>query len=98
MDGRAFLEPARELAGGETEAHRCSSAGRSYYALFQEAHASLLRWGFRGPARENVHAYVRLPFLSAPGREARRVGFGLERLVSLRNRADYQLAKSFRFG
>ena len=42
MDGRAFLEVARELARGDTEAHRRTAAGRTYYALMLEARDVLL--------------------------------------------------------
>ena len=93
MNGRAFLGPAEDLAAGPGEAHRRSAAGRAYYAIFQEAFASLKRWGFRVPPRENVHAYVRLRFAYSSDPDARRIGDTLDNLSRLRNMADYQLAE-----
>ncbi len=97
MRGREFLVPAEELAGGRTEAHWRASAGRSYYALFQEAHATLVGWGVRIPPRENVHAFVRIRFVYSSDPDASRLGDDLEWLVKLRNEADYHLAQSRRF-
>ena len=73
MNGRAFLGPARDLIAHATEAHWRSAAGRAYYAAFQEARAALERWGVVVPARENIHAAVRLRNeadyqLASPGR------------------------------
>ena len=98
MNGRAFLIPAEELATGPSEAHRRASAGRSYYALFQEALAAITRWGFVAPPRENIHAYVRLRFTYSTDADAYSIGRDLEFLVKLRNEADYHLATPGRFG
>ena len=92
MNGRLFLEPARDLVGGPTEAHRRAAAGRAYYAAFQEAHVALRRWGVTIPARENIHAAVRLRFLYAGDPDANTIGRWLDELVQLRNQADYKLA------
>lgn len=97
MNGRAFLEPARDLIGHATEAHRRSAAGRAYYAAFQEARATLERWGLVVPPRENIHAAVRLRFSYASHPDLRSVGIWLEDLVRLRNEADYRLASPGRF-
>jgi hypothetical protein len=97
MNGRAFLIPAEELATGPSEAHRRASAGRSYYALFQEALGALRRWGIVAPRRENIHAYVRLRFTYSTDAEARSIGYDLDFLVKLRNEADYDLATPGRF-
>ena len=97
MNGRAFLIPAEELATGPSEAHRRASAGRSYYALFQEALAAITRWGFVAPPRENIHAYVRLRFTYSTDADAYSIGRDLEFLVKLRNEADYRLATPDRF-
>ena len=98
MKPRLFLEPARDLVAGPTEAHRRSAAGRAYYAAFQEARAALERWSVVIPARESIHAAVRLRFLYAGDADAQEIGRCLDDLVKLRNEADYQLASpgSFR--
>ncbi len=98
MKGRLFLEPARDLLAGPTEAHRRAVAGRAYYAAFQEAQTALRRWGVVIPPRENIHAFVRLRFLYSGDPDAKAIGHWLEDLVQLRNEADYKLASpgSFR--
>ena len=92
MKARLFLEPARDLADGATEAHHRSAAGRAYYAAFQEARAALERWGIVIPPREGIHAAVRLRFNYAGDRDAQVIGQRLDDLVRLRNEADYKLA------
>jgi hypothetical protein len=94
MNGRAFLEVARELALGATEAHWRSAVGRAYYALMLEGRDALLRWGFRILPRDQVHAFVRLRFWYGTDFDLKEVGYALDRLVALRNRPDYQLAPS----
>jgi uncharacterized protein (UPF0332 family) len=91
MNGREFLDVARKLAVGRTEAEWRSAAGRAYYALFLEARARLENWGFRRPARDQVHAFVRLKFIYANDLELKRIGRDLEKLGAIRNEADYQL-------
>jgi hypothetical protein len=92
MDGRSFLEVARDLAAGPTEAHWRSAAGRAYYALFHEGLAALRRWGFTVPPRENLHTFVRLRFTYTTDPDLKAIGWSLDDLVKLRNQADYQLA------
>ena len=98
MNGRAFLDPARDLVRGSSELHWRAAAGRAYYAAFQEARAALERWRVAIPPRENIHAAVRLRFLYAGHAEAKELGRTLDNLVRLRNEADYRLASpgSFR--
>lgn len=91
MDGRAFLEVARELVQGLTEAHRRAAAGRAYYALMLEARELLDRWGLSHPPRDKVHDFVRLKLLYSADPDLKQVGLTLERLGRLRNDADYQL-------
>ena len=97
MDGRWFLDVARELANGPTEAHWRAAAGRAYYALLLEGLASLNRWGFPPTPRENIHSFVRLRFTYTSDSDLRGIGVVLDDLVRLRNQADYQLAAHPRF-
>src|ERR671933_661171 len=96
MNGRDFLDVARELSRGTTEAHWRAAAGRAYYALLLEGWATLEQWGFK-VAKQQVHALVRLKFTYANNADLRAIGDALDELVRLRNEADYQLKsrKSF---
>ncbi len=94
MDGRAFLDVARELAAGSSEPHWRSSVGRSYYALLHEVLGTLQRWGFSLPPRDKVHTFARLKLVYATDPDLKRIGLTLEALGRLRNAADYQLSTS----
>src|SRR4051794_36179591 len=91
MNGRAFLQSARDLLTIPSEANRRSAAGRAYYALLHEGRIALERWGFPIPPRENIHTFVRLRFTYPAHSDLRRVGQALEQLGRLRNQADYRL-------
>jgi hypothetical protein len=90
MDGKAFLDVARELCRGLSEAHWRTAAGRAYYALLLEGWAALLRWGFVTPPHQSMHVFVRLRFNYAADPDLKQIGFSLDRLSRLRNQADYQ--------
>src|SRR5438552_14087952 len=77
MDGRAFLDIARELNRGGTEAHWRAAAGRAYYALFLEGRTTLERWGFVPGRRDPIHSFVRLRFDYAPDPDLKEVGKAL---------------------
>lgn len=91
MVGRAFLDVARELLKGKTEAHWRAAAGRAYYALMLECREALRRWGIPPPSGQGVHAFVRLRFVYSPEPDVKEIGYRLERLIKLRNLADYDL-------
>ncbi len=97
MDGRAFLDVARELVVGATEAHWRSAAGRGYYALMLECRDALRRWGMSPPSGQGVHSFVRLRFIYAAEPDLKKIGSTLEQLLKLRTNADYQLAASASF-
>ncbi len=92
MNGRAWLEVARELSAGAGEAHWRSSVRRTYYALLHEVLARLGLWGFSRPARDKVHTFARLKLVYATDSDLKRIGLTLEALGRLRNVADYQLS------
>ena len=98
MDGRAFLDVARRLVNESTEADWRTAAGRAYYACLLEARSVLLRWKFAIPKGEQVHRFVRLRFTYSPDSDLKSVGLALEKLGTLRNRADYETEKPGSFG
>jgi hypothetical protein len=91
MRGREFLELARELIKGRHERHRRGAAGRAYYALMLECRDALDAWGFALPRRDLIHAFVRDRFLNNANADLPAIGRALEKLVRLRNQADYEL-------
>ena len=97
MDGRAFLDVARELVQRSTEAHWRSATGRAYYALFLEARDALERWGLRFPPRNSIHSAVRLRFDSPTNPDLRTIAEAVEMLGRRRNNADYRLQISTQF-
>ncbi|CAN5607087.1 hypothetical protein BH23PLA1_BH23PLA1_30690 [soil metagenome] len=92
MDGRSFLEVARELASGATEAHWRATAGRAYYALLLEARDLLDRWGLPRASRDRAHHLARLRLIYSGDTDLRQAGYVCEQLGLLRNRADYDLS------
>ena len=92
MNGRDFLNVARDLIAFPTEAHRRAGVECAYYALMLEGRDALLRWGFAPPPRDQVHAFVRLKFTFAAHRDLKFISDALEFLVRLRNQAQYQLS------
>ncbi len=97
MNGRAFLQVARDTVLGTTEAHWRATAGHAYYALLLECRDALQRWGFPLPPRQSVHSVVRLRCTYAADLDVKDIGRTLDLLVSLRNQATYDLRPSPEF-
>jgi hypothetical protein len=91
MDGREFLESARDLLSVPCERNWRSAAGRAYYGLLHEGQTALRRWGYPKPPQEQLHPFVRRRFVFTPHPDLQAVGRALDRLSHIRNQADYQL-------
>src|SRR5262245_50061128 len=91
MNGREFLDVARDLATGPAEAHWRSACGRAYYSLFLEGREALVRWGIPLPLHQPLHGVVRLRFTLPPHSDLKHNGYKLDSLAATRALADYRL-------
>jgi hypothetical protein len=93
MNGRAFLNTGHRLLNLPVAAEEDwrTAAGRAYYALLVETRDILQRWGFTPPAKDSLHAYVRLRFSYAAVADLKQIGYMLDQLNRLRNLADYEM-------
>src|SRR6185312_10837152 len=91
MQGRAFLEVAREVVVGSTEAHWRATVIHAYYALVLECRDALNRRGVRIAPHQPIHSAVRLRFVFATDRDLQRLGRALETWCPHRNHASYDL-------
>jgi hypothetical protein len=92
MQGRAFLDLARDVVRGASEPHWRGAVIHAYYGLLHECHRALLGWGVVLPPRQNLHSAVRLKFRYAGHPDLKNIGDALELLVRARNRASYDLS------
>jgi hypothetical protein len=91
MRGKEFLALGRELLPGTLPRHWRGATIHVYYALLLECRDCLDRWGFGSPARQQVHAQVRLRLIYAADQDLKDIGFALEDLNQRRNAASYDL-------
>jgi hypothetical protein len=92
MQGREFLELARELVALGTHArHWRAVVIHAYYALLLECRDVMTRWGLPPLTRQQVHAQVRLRMVFATNQEIKNTGLTLEELSKHRNAANYDL-------
>jgi hypothetical protein len=91
MQGREFLDLAKELAAGSRPYHWRGATIHAYYALLLECGETMIRWGLPVPSRHQVNAVFRLRLVYASQPDAKQIGTDLEKLAENRNRASYDL-------
>jgi hypothetical protein len=92
MQGREFLDLARELIGpGASARHWRGAIIHAYYALLLECRETMDRWGLPPLTRLQLHAQVRLRLLYATDPDLKEIGYRLEQLGKHRNSASYDL-------
>ena len=91
MQGREFLDLARDYLPGTHPRHRHGAIIHAYYALLLECRDTLTRWGIPQPAQQQVHAQVRLKLIYSTDQDLKQIGYTLDDLNPPRNLASYDL-------
>ena len=90
MQGRAFLDLARDLLRGRTEADWRGAVIHAYYAVFLEGRDALVRWT-RPLSPRDAHRQVRLTFAYASDGDVQKIGDALDFLSPARAHASYYM-------
>ncbi len=91
MDGKDFIQVAKDLTKGLSEAHWRSSISRSYYAAFHRSRQFVVRKGTQVPPTGNAHMIVRDCLIASKDPEVSALGSILGDLHAKRRKADYDL-------
>ena len=90
-----LLTLAEALSCGTSESEWRCAVGRAYYAAFHQARDLLQSLGFEIPRAELVHAFLWRRLQSCGSSSVGMAGSMLHQLRTIRNRADYELARHF---
>ena|SRR5436190_1871088 len=97
MQGRTFLDQARDSLPGTKPRQRRAAIIHAYYALLLECREAMIRWGLPTLQRLQVHSQVRLRLIYSTDAELKDIGDILERLGQHRNEASYNLSDQLMF-
>jgi uncharacterized protein (UPF0332 family) len=95
MNPRLFLTQAQRLMISVAEEDWRTATSRAYYAAFHLACAFMTNLGFAVPNAERAHGYLWLRLQNCGDATVQRAGILLNDLRQQRNRADYDLHRSF---
>jgi hypothetical protein len=87
-----FLDIAKELTEGTTEAHWRTSMGRAYYAVFGFARNNIA--GHELPFAKNIHESIIMYFKTSSDPAMKKIGANLVTLYDQRVIADYRYDKT----
>ncbi|HEV3003397.1 MAG TPA: hypothetical protein VGX78_03005 [Pirellulales bacterium] len=95
ITGKDYLHLAETWVQGPTEGEWRSAVSRAYYGVFHLARQLLRDLGFVVPRADQTHAYLWLRLSNCGHPQVRLAGSDLNTLRRERNRADYELERTF---